>query len=178
MDTHLRFRRILITVILIIFSFVLQTTLFNGISFSGIVPNLLMILTASFGFMSGEKTGLLIGFFCGLLGDIFFSSFLGLNALLFMYIGYLNGKFHKIFYPDDIKLPLALILCSDFAYGVMYYLTLFLLRGKFQFTYYLIHIILPETVYTILVTLLFYPFILWLNNRLEEREKRSNRKFV
>lgn len=174
----MRFRRILITIVLIILSFVLQTTVFKGISFGGIVPNLLMILTAAFGFMRGEKTGLWIGFFCGLLGDIFFSSILGLNALLFMYIGYLNGKFHKIFFPDDIKLPLALILVSDFVYGVLYYLTLFLLRGRFQFTYYLIHIILPETVYTILVTLLFYPLILWINKRLEEYEQRSNRKFV
>lgn len=171
-------RRTLITILLIIISFVLQTTLFKGISFGGIVPNLMMVLTASFGFMRGEKTGLWIGFFCGLLSDIFFGSIIGLNALLFMYIGYVNGKFHKIFYPDDIKLPLALILGSDFLYGIMYYLTLFLLRGRFQFTYYLLHIILPETVYTIVVTLLFYPLILWINNRLEEHEKRSNRKFV
>lgn len=163
---------------LIILCFVLQTTVFKAISFGGIVPNLLMILTASFGFMRGEKTGALIGFFCGMLSDIFFSSFLGLNALLFMYVGYINGKFHKIFYPDDIKLPLALILCSDFVYGIMYYLILFLLRGRFQFTYYLVHIILPETVYTIFVTMLFYPLILWINRHMEEQEKRSNRKFV
>ena len=98
--------------------------------------------------------------------------------MIYMYIGYLNGKFNRIFYPEDIKLPLALILCSDLAYGLLCYLLFFLMRGKFHFGYYLLHIILPEAVYTIVVTLLLYPLILWINKRLESREQRSARKFV
>ena len=43
---------------------------------------------------------------------------------------------------------------------------------------YMLVIIVPETVYTILITLLFYPCILWMNNRLEKSEQRSSRKFV
>ena len=98
---------------------------FQGLDFGGIVPNLMIVLTASFGFMRGEKTGLLIGFFCGLLVDIFFASVIGFYALLYMYIGYMNGKFAQIFYPQDIKLPVALILCSDFCMvsGVMLFVS-------------------------------------------------------
>ena len=162
--------RFLVSFFLTIFCFVLQSTVFPAISFGGIVPNLMIVLTASFGFMRGEKSGLLFGFFCG--------SFIGLYALIYMYIGYLNGKFNRIFYPEDIKLPLALILCSDLAYGLLCYLLFFLMRGKFHFGYYLLHIILPEAVYTIVVTLLLYPLILWINKRLESREQRSARKFV
>ncbi len=167
------------SVLLIIGSFVLQTTLFQALSFGGIVPNLMIVLTASYGFYEREesRTSDRI-FFSGLLCDIFFGSVIGLNALIYMYIGYLNGQFHHIFYPDDIKLPLISIFVSDLSYGILYYLTLFLLRGRFHFSYYLVHIIVPETVYTILVTLLFYPFILWMNNRMEEAEQRSSRKFV
>ena len=170
--------RFLVSFFLTIFCFVLQSTVFPAISFGGIVPNLMIVLTASFGFMRGEKSGLLFGFFCGLLADIFFGSFIGLYALIYMYIGYLSGQFNHIFYPDDIKLPLISIFVSDLLYGILYYLTLFMLRGRFHFSYYLIHIIVPETVYTILITLLFYPFILWMNNRLEKSEQRSSRKFV
>ena len=103
-------KRLFVSVLLIISCFLLQTTVFQWLDFGGIVPNLLIILTASFGFMRGERTGLLFGFFCGLLIDIFFASVLGLNAMIYMYIGYANGKFHSIFYPEDIKLPLFLIL--------------------------------------------------------------------
>ena len=164
--------------VLIIMCFLLQTTVFQWIDFGGIVPNLMIILTASFGFMRGERTGLLFGFFCGLLVDIFFANVLGLNAMIYMYIGYTNGKFNRVFYPEDIKLPLFLILLSDFSYGFIYYFVLFLMRGRFQIGYYFIHIILPEMVYTILITLLLYPLILWLNKKIEDSEKRSARKFV
>ncbi len=171
-------KRFTVSVLLIIICFLLQTTVFQWIDFGGIVPNLMIILTASFGFMRGERTGLLFGFFCGLLVDIFFANVLGLNAMIYMYIGYTNGKFNRVFYPEDIKLPLFLILLSDFSYGFIYYFVLFLMRGRFQIVYYFIHIILPEMVYTILITLLLYPLILWLNKKIEDSEKRSARKFV
>lgn len=158
--------------------FILQCSVFNSISFAGIIPNLMIILTSSFGFMRGEKEGLWIGFFCGLLCDVFFGSFLGFYALILMYIGYLNGKFCRIFYPEDIKLPLALIVISDISYGVICYCLLFLLRGRFNFPYYFTRVILPEAVYTIVVTMFLYPLILKVNQMLEAKEKRSAQKFV
>lgn len=171
-------KRGIITAILILICFLLQCTVFRFLAFGGIVPNLMIVLTASFGFMRGEKTGLMIGFFCGILADIFFASVIGFYALLYMYIGYMNGKFATIFYPQDIKLPVALILCSDFTYGIICYVIMFLLRSRFDFVYYLLHIILPEIVYTIVVTLLLYPLILWINTRLERGELRRGKKFV
>lgn len=171
-------KRAVVTAVMIFICFLLQCTVFRALAFGGTVPNLLIVLTASFGFMRGEKTGLLIGFFCGLLVDIFFASVIGFYALLYMYIGYMNGKFCTIFYPQDIKLPVALILGSDLIYGIVCYGILFLLRGRFEFSYYLVHIILPEIVYTIVVTLLLYPLILWINTCLERGEQRRGKKFV
>ncbi len=138
-------KRFIVTAFFIFICFLLQCTVFRALAFGGIVPNLLIVLTASFGFMRGEKNGLLIGFFSGLLVDIFFVSVIGFYALIYMYIGYANGKFSAIFYPEDIKLPITLILCSDFLYGLTCYVILFLLRAKFDFSYYLVHIILPES---------------------------------
>lgn len=171
-------KRFLVSTVLVILCFILQSTVFKSLAFGGIVPNLMIVLTASFGFMRGEKTGLLFGFFCGFLTDIFFGEVLGLYALIYMYIGYANGKFNRIFYPEDIKLPLALILVSDLIYGFMCYVILFLMRGRFHIGYYVVNIILPEMVYTILVTLILYPLILWIHNKLEDVEQRSARKFV
>ena len=156
--------------ILIIVCFLLQSTVFRSFAFAGIVPNLLVILTASFGFMRGENEGLWIGFFSGLLCDIFFGDVLGFYALIMMYIGFLNGKFNRIFYPEDIKLPLGLIIISDISYSMTCYVLLFLLQGKFNFPFYFTNVILPEAVYTILVTCILYPIILFINDRLEAYE--------
>ena len=107
-----------ITVFIIIgVCYLLQTTFFDTLSFASISPNLLIIVTSSFGFMRGRKEGLFIGFFCGLLLDIFGGGVLGFYSLLYMYIGYINGMFRKLFYPEDIKLPLVLIAGSDLSYN-------------------------------------------------------------
>ena len=170
-------RKVVVTVFMIV-CFLLQCTVFRGLAFAGIIPNLMIILTASFGFMRGEEEGLVIGFFCGLLSDIFFGEFLGFYALVLMYIGFLNGKFSRIFYPEDIKLPIALIVISDLSYGVLCYVLMFLLRGRFYFSYYFTRVILPEALYTIVVTMFLYPVILTVNQKLEAREKRRAQKFV
>lgn len=174
----MRLRRKLAVFLIIAICFLLQSTLFQALAFASISPNLLIVVTSSFGFMRGRKEGMWIGFFCGLLLDIFFGSVIGFYALIYSYIGYVNGFFRKMFFPDDIKLPLILIALSDFSCNVMVYLFLFFLRGKFRFNYYLLHIILPELVYTILITIVMYFIILKVNQRLEMIERRSASKFV
>lgn len=163
---------------LIFICFLLETSVFNHFAMGGIVPRLTIILTSSFGFMRGEKEGMVIGFFCGMLSDILYGNVLGFYALILTYIGYVNGKFSRIFYPEDIKLPIALIIVSDLSYGMLCYILLFLLRGRFDFLFYFRGVILPEALYTIIVTVFLYPVILWINGRLEAVEKRSAQKFV
>lgn len=170
-------RKFIVTIFILV-CFVLQCSVFGSLAFAGIIPNLMIVLTSSFGFMRGEKEGLIIGFFCGLLSDVYFGSFLGFYALLLMYIGFLNGKFSKIFYPEDIKLPMALIITSDLSYGIICYILMFMLRGRLEFSYYFTHVILPEAMYTIVITLFLYPFILKVNEKLEAHERRRAQKFV
>lgn len=67
-------RKVIVT-LFVVLCFILQCSVFNSLALGGIIPNLMIILTSSFGFMRGEKEGLLIGFFSGLLCDIFFWQF-------------------------------------------------------------------------------------------------------
>lgn len=171
-------KRSLITFLLTIACFIFQSTVFARYSIGGIIPNFMIVITASYGFMYGEKYGMCIGFFCGLLTDIFFGNLIGIYSLIYLYIGYLNGKFNNIFYPEDIKLPMALIVGSDFVYGFICYMLFFLLRGKFDVLFYMSNVILPEVVYTIVITIFLYPLILRLNKKILGEEKRSTRNFV
>ena len=166
-------RKVVVTVIIMI-CFLLQTTVFQALSFASISPNLLIVAVSSFGFMRGKKEGMFIGFFSGLLIDLFFGDVLGFDALLYMYVGYVNGFFNKIFYDDDIKLPMLVISASEFLYSLIVYVFLFLIRTRFNFGYYFIHIIIPELVYTIVVTLFLYRLINGVNRKLEQPEKRRS----
>jgi rod shape-determining protein MreD len=163
---------------IIVVCYLLQTTVFSALSFASISPNLLIIVVSAFGLMRGRKEGLFVGFFCGLVLDIFCGSYLGFYALLYMYIGFLNGLFRKRFYPEDIKLPMLLIAGSDLMCNLFIYLVMFLLRNRFDFNYYFLHLMLPELVYTMAVTILLYFVILKINERLELSEKRRAAKFV
>lgn len=165
--------RKLVVFIICFIGFILQCSVFNHIPLGGIVPNILLIITASFGFMRGQKEGMSVGFLCGIMIDIFFGPVFGFFTLLYVLIGYINGFFKSIFYPEDIKLPMILISASELIYCFAYYIFRFLLRGKIHFGFYFVHIILPEIVYTIVVTLLLYKIIVFINEKLEDKERRS-----
>ena len=166
-------RRKIIEALLIIVCFILQCTVFQTLSLAGIVPNLLLIVTSSLGFMRGEKEGMAVGFFSGLLTDIFFGQLFGFYSLLYMFLGYGSGLFHRMFYDEDIKIPMVWIALSELVYGLSVYFFLFLLRSRFQFGFYFAHIILPELVYTVVVTIVFYRVIRSLNHWLEKKEKEE-----
>ena len=168
-------KRKIVIALMIIVCFLLQSTLFQSLSLASISPNLLIILTSVYGFMKGKKEGMAVGFFCGLLEDIFFGRLLGMHALIYMYIGYANGYFNQIFYGEDIKLPMALISASELAYGLGTYLIMFLMRSRFDFFYYLKRIILPELLYTIIVTLFVYRIIYMIDQKLEKKKDLKER---
>ena len=168
-------KRKIVIALMIIVCFLLQSTLFQSLSLASISPNLLIILTSAYGFMKGKKEGMAVGFFCGLLEDIFFGRLLGMHALIYMYIGYANGYFNQIFYGEDIKLPMALISVSELAYGLGTYLIMFLMRSRFDFFYYLKRIILPELLYTIIVTLFVYRIIYMIDQKLEKKKDLKER---
>jgi len=158
-------KKIIIGILTVLFFFVLQSSVFSRVNIAGIVPNLLIIVTACWGFMEGSLSGLIVGFFCGMLMDVFYGSFMGFYSIVFMYIGYLNGMLENMFFPDDFKLPIVLIAGSDLIYSFSCYVFLFLLRGRFEFDYYLGHIIMPELVITLVFAIAAYPIMLLLYKR-------------
>lgn len=169
--------RKIVLFLIISICFVLQTTTFQTLSFANIAPNLMIIIVSSFGLMRGRKEGMYVGFICGLLVDIFCGFYLGVYALLYMYVGYINGFFRKRFYPEDIKQPLILVSSSDILCNLVVYIILFLTRNRYDFVFYLLNVIIPEWVYTMVVTLFLYFILLKINQKLENYEKRRAIKF-
>lgn len=178
MEVKTLLKQILVTFLMIVVCYILQTTIFPSLSLAGVVPNFLIILTTSFGLIRGSKDGMSVGFVCGLIVDFYSGSYLGIYLLIYLYMGFLSGCFKKLFYGDDLKLPLALIGSNDIIYGILVYLIMFLPRKRFSFGYYLFNLIIPEAVYTILVSILVYYIILKINQWFEKDDKRSGRELV
>ena len=171
-------RRKIYVGIIIVVCFLLQCTIFKALSIASVSPNLMIVVVASFGFLRGKKEGMVIGLICGLLIDIFCGNIFGLYGLFYLLIGYMNGIFRRLIYPDDIKIPMLLILSSDLCVNLIQFLVLFLPRGKYYLGYYLMHIIIPEMIYTMIVGVFLYVLLMSINKKLEKQEKRSAIKFV
>jgi len=165
--------RILVYLIEIIVCFVLQSSMFHYISLVNVMPNLLIILVVSHAYMRGRMTGLLMGFFSGLLVDIFYGNIIGLYALIFMLIGYVMGYVNKVYSPDDYTFPIFMVAISSFLYDFFYYVFEFLLRGRLNFVYYLRRIMLPEILYTVLVSVFLYKLLHMINKKLDQKSDKG-----
>lgn len=163
--------------VIVMLTFILQNTVFATLSFNGVKPNLLLIITVFFGFAVSINNGMLTGFFCGLLCDIFFGSYIGVYSFLFMLLGGFSGVMAKIFYHDDMIFPYLTIALSDGLFGFVYYVFMFLIRGRFVFADYFKSVIMPEVLYTLLLSLLLIPLLHKCNNFFEMlamKEKESD----
>ncbi|MEY8536020.1 rod shape-determining protein MreD [Blautia pseudococcoides] len=169
----MRIQRKVVTLLLILISAILQGTLFKALSIGSITPNLLLILAVSFGFMRGKKNGIWIGFFCGILKDLLSDGLLGFYALVYLCIGYAAGCCCKLFYDEELRVPIILMAAGDLVYGGLVYGMQYLMRGRIEFYYYFGRIIIPEMIYTVLMTVLLYRLLFNINKRLTELEMKE-----
>ena len=124
-----------IEAVMVIVLFLLETTVFHYFEIASVKPNLLLILTASFGFMEGKREGMYVGVLSGFLLDICFGQYIGFYILFYTLVGYANGFFQKLYYDENIKLPLLLIGSSELAYGILIYVFQFMLQSVLPGTF-------------------------------------------
>ena len=160
--------RIFFYVLSIVVAFLIQTSVFPLIPFLAASPNLLLILTFSFGFLHGNLPGMIYGLGAGLLMDLFYSGPFGFYTLIFITIGYANGFFSKIYYEEYITLPMVMCVISELIYHLYIYVFRFLIRGKLSVGYYVFHIVLPSLVFSLMVTLVLYRFFFTASRRMNE----------
>ncbi len=171
-------KRVLGYTMLLVVYLLLHISVFPNVKLGGIAPNIMIILVSSVGFMRGGNSSLFLGMFSGLLLDMFSGTYFGMYAVIYLFIGLLNVLFHQWFFGDDMKLPLFLIALSDLIYGFMVYGCVYFMRARYDFGFYLFHVIIPEVVYTVLVSLFLYFPIYYLERWFNKSEKRSERRFV
>lgn len=171
-------KRILFNVLLIVLAFTVQNCIFPLLPFLIAAPNLLLILTFSFGFIHGKEAGMYYGLLAGLLMDLFYSGAFGFYTLIFVYVGYINGICTRYYYEDYITLPLVLSVLNELAYNLYIYVFRFLIRREFDIGYYFGNLILPEIIFTVVATLLLYRVFLIVNRYLEKLEKGGDSTIV
>lgn len=169
--------RIFVCGIIIILNLILQSTLLQGIEIRGIIPNTAVVLIVSYSLLRGRFEGMIFGCFIGLMQDIFFSDSLTYYALLGGMCGYFVGRVNKNFYRENFFLPLVVTFAAVNIYGTLIYIFGFLINNITDFLYFYNNIILPESVYSSMTSLVIYLFFHKINDAIEKREKYNRKIF-
>ena len=106
----------LIYIMLMIFSFILQTTFIQHIAIDGIMPNLMLLLVICVAFMQGESDGLFLGIIGGLLHDCFYGQYIGSNLFLYAIIGYIVGIVCRSLYKDNFLVSVVTSVVATLGY--------------------------------------------------------------
>lgn len=144
---------------MMIILYLAQTTIFNKVAIAGIKPNALIILVVLTGYRYGKIHGMLMGFLMGLFFDLVESDYIGYYALIYLTIGYLVGFSNKLYNSGSTLIPLGLVGVSDLVLNFLIFITGFLLRNRLDLPYYMMRIILPEAVYTMIVSAFLYRIV-------------------
>ncbi len=109
---------------LVVFSILVQSTIFNRVTLFGASPDLVLILTVLFGFLRGSRLGAWVGFGGGILQDILSGQFIGANALTKMAVGYLAGLMEGKFFSDNPVTPMLLLFVGTIGNEILFWLIL------------------------------------------------------
>lgn len=90
----------------------LDSVFFARVNISGLRPDAIMALTASFGVLLGMKGGAIFGLTVGIIADILFAPMVGLSAMGYMFAGLLGGAFYQKYYADNIIIPALVAACG------------------------------------------------------------------
>ena len=172
-------RRFIISFISIVLLYVLQCTVFKGaLMIGGVAPNLILMFACIVGFMRGRTSGMLTGFFGGMLIDIMSGGMIGFTPLLYVFAGYFNGMFCKEYTKEQMLLPISLVAMCDFLYGLIYYLITYMMRNRLHLAKYLSLVIMPELIYTVSVSVFAYILVYYINRKLDLLARKRKVKDV
>lgn len=145
-----------IVLLIIIINFIVQSTLLQHFRIFGILPNTALIMVVVFSILWGKNKGAVIGFFTGILQDILLGKMLGVNALIYMLIGYNMGVFERMIFKDNYITPLFFTMISTFLYYIMYYVIMYMAHIKIEFVYLIKNIIPMEVIYNSILSIFIY----------------------
>lgn len=165
----------LIINILLFFTFIvvylLQANFFTGFKIVGVMPNLLVIFTLFIGLFAHKYMGITYGIIFGLLIDLIISKKVGITAIMLGAIGLIGTIFDKNFSKDNRLTLIIMVAISTAVFEIgSYVFGIFIYHSNIEIWAF-IQILLVECFYNALLTIVFYPLIQILGNKIEEEYK-------
>ncbi|MBM7613580.1 rod shape-determining protein MreD [Alkaliphilus hydrothermalis] len=145
--------------LVIIVNLILQSTLLQYFKIYNVLPNTALILVISFSMYSGKNQGAIIGLSVGMLQDIIFGRIVGLNAFVYMLIGYFVGLINRKVFKDNLLIPVALTAVGTVLYETVNMLFLCFLKYRIELFNVFKKMLVVEVLYNSIFSILIYIYV-------------------
>ena len=160
----------LITFLILYF---LQLNFFSWFKIAGVMPNLFVILIFYIGLFAGRSMGLTYGVIFGLILDLLIGENVGMTAIMLGTIGIIGGIFDKNFSKESRITIIIMAIGTTIIYETgMYVLRYAILESSIELLSFL-KILLAETVFNVMITIILYPLIQKTGHIIENEYKGS-----
>lgn len=167
-----------IAVMLLILSFFiiyfLQSNFFTWFTIARIQPNLFVIFILLIGLFAGKKLGLILGIIFGFYLDVVIGRQIGISGIMLGIIGLAGEYLDKNFSKESRITIILMIICSTVVFEIGSYLFSLLTLSITAEIVSFLKILLIETLYNVIITIIIYPIIQKLGHILEETFKTRN----
>lgn len=147
---------ILLIILTIIINLLFQSTFLQYFEIFGIVPNTALIIVVVLALAKGKNHGGIFGLIIGLLQDIIFSMTIGVNAIIFFFIGYFIGFVEDTFARDNVINPIIFTGLATIFYNIMFSLFMYFLSRNITFIAAVKSVFSLEVIYNCLVSIIIY----------------------
>ena len=168
--------RFVIISVLLLISTIIQTNIIGYIRMFGITPNLFIVIITGFALLGGPVEGAAVGFAAGFIQDVIIGNAIGGYSLIGMYVGLAVGIFNKRFVKDSLFVAIPFVFLTTVVYEIIFYLFSFYWRGENEILFATKNIILPESIYNSIITIIMFPIIVLIDQWIEEHT-RNTRKY-
>lgn len=153
--------------VIILVTYLLQTSVIPEFSINGIYPNLFLVVTCGLSFLFGSTVGAINGFCLGLLNDFNQGRCIGLYAFLSMYIGMILGQFNKRFFKDNYVVAIFLIGFTTIFYEIIVYIFAMFAYGQEFSLLALVGKTLLIALVNMIASIIVYPILLKIHIGIE-----------
>lgn len=167
-------KKIIINIILVLAFLVLyflQSNLFTWFKIAGIMPNMFVILVLFIGLYSNKYMGVTYGIIFGLLLDLFIGKKIGITAIMLGIVGAIGTIFDKNFSKENRITIIVMVMVATFVFELGRCLIFYIINRIFIDFLPFIEILLIECFYNAILTIILYPLIRKLGNKVENEYK-------
>ena len=160
-------------IISFIFIYLLQANFFTWFKIARVMPNLLVILMLYIGLFMGRNSAIIYGAIFGILVDIFISRRLGITSIMLVLIGIIADIFDKNFSKDNRITIMAMAGICTIIYEIGVYILSYIFMNINIEIVAFTKILLIESIYNIILTIIIYPIMQLTGYDVEEEYKGS-----